>query len=166
MHSLFNLRLHSSKSNSEQHAASEEELFSASSLIRPYALQLDTCCFHGFRAQAEFPLLLLTFPPPLLSITRASSSTLVSFHFFSVVCFVLFFHSSLTPQRPRLQLPLMVPLQTAAACRWTWSPCPCTHARARSQTEAELLNGAAAGEISAQLHYWEKTGRFHQRAQC
>lgn len=61
---------------------SEEELFSASSPIRPYALQLDTCCFHGFRAQAEFPLLLLTFPPPLLSITRASSSTLVSFHFF------------------------------------------------------------------------------------
>lgn len=80
------------------------------------------------------------------------------------------------PLHPPLQLPLIVPLQTAPRRRWTYSPRSlCAHGRARSQTEAERLNGAAAGEISARLHYWrgkkkkkakKKAGRFHQRPEC
>lgn len=134
-----------------------QDKFLLFTLIRPSSLQPDNCCVSAFRAQAGFSLL-LTFPPLLLSITSASSSALSFFHFFFFPSSALsFFCSPLTPLCPLLQLPLIVLLQTAPRCRWMYLPCSLyRHGHARSQTEAELLNEAAAGEISAQLHYWGK----------
>lgn len=60
--------------------------------------------------------------------------------------------------------PLSAPLQTPPLCRWTYFTAPYTNthtqACARSQTEAALLNGAAAREIRARLHYEKKLADF------
>lgn len=132
------------KQNQNNPLPSEDERFSASSLIQPYVRSWTPVVSMVSELKQNSPSSsspsLLRFsplpgpPPPLLSpFIFSFLSSALSF----------FFHSSLMPQRPLLQLPLIVPLQTAAQCRWTYSPCP-LHTRT-----CALTNRSRAAEWSS-----------------
>lgn len=90
---------------------------------------------------------LLRFSPLLVPLPLLLSPFI--FFFFPFICFVLF---SLPFDAPpsTTAAPLNCPTSNSTAVQVDVFPrSPCTHGHARSQTEAELLNGAAAREISA-----------------